>query len=330
MRTRSRNVVLSIGAGMGLLAALAFAGDLNPPPGPINPTDRFTINQQAVGALPFVINQPGSYKLTSDLIGAAGNGVEILVDNVTLDLNGFTIDSGGAVGTGVLAAAPVRNVVVRNGNVTGWGVDGVDLQMATDCRVENVNARANAGVGIRVASSHVVGCLAGDNAASGIEASVNSVIERCIARGNLGGPGVSANEHCLVSNCTATGNSGDGFLGLQGTEILRCTATDNGGTGILVDFGGVVRDCLARRNTDGIIGIDNCSIIDSSSIENFNLGVFADIGTLVRGCTVRLNVTVGIECGFENLGYFYRCFKSRFGCTPRRYRLRARQTVGRA
>jgi len=39
---------------------------------------------------------------------------------------------------------------------------------------------------------------------------------------------------------------------------------------------------------------------------------------------------LALECGFENLGYFYRCFKSRFGCTPRRYRLRARQTVGRA
>lgn len=36
---------------------------------------------------------------------------------------------------------------------------------------------------------------------------------------------------------------------------------------------------------------------------------------------------VALDCGFENLGYFYTCFNKRFRVTPRQYRLRARATV---
>lgn len=33
--------------------------------------------------------------------------------------------------------------------------------------------------------------------------------------------------------------------------------------------------------------------------------------------------TLAMDCGFENLGYFYRCFTKQFHATPRRYRLAA-------
>lgn len=39
-------------------------------------------------------------------------------------------------------------------------------------------------------------------------------------------------------------------------------------------------------------------------------------------------VNVAMDCGYENLGYFYRCFKKRFNITPRQYRLTA-QAVAR-
>src|SRR5580698_3192796 len=40
----------------------------------------------------FIISQPGSYYLTANLAGASGkNGIEITTNNVTLDLNGFSL-----------------------------------------------------------------------------------------------------------------------------------------------------------------------------------------------------------------------------------------------
>ena len=38
-------------------------------------------------------------------------------------------------------------------------------------------------------------------------------------------------------------------------------------------------------------------------------------------------VTIALDCGLENLGYFYRLFRARHGCTPRAYRLRQRVVV---
>jgi AraC family cel operon transcriptional repressor len=36
---------------------------------------------------------------------------------------------------------------------------------------------------------------------------------------------------------------------------------------------------------------------------------------------------VALECGFENLSYFYRCFGQHFGCTPAQYRQSARRLI---
>lgn len=38
-------------------------------------------------------------------------------------------------------------------------------------------------------------------------------------------------------------------------------------------------------------------------------------------------LAIALDCGWENLGYFYRLFKARFGVTPRRYRLQAQAVV---
>ena len=37
---------------------------------------------------------------------------------------------------------------------------------------------------------------------------------------------------------------------------------------------------------------------------------------------------VAFECGFENLSYFYRCFKSFYKCSPKTYRSQVQRTIG--
>jgi AraC family cel operon transcriptional repressor len=38
-------------------------------------------------------------------------------------------------------------------------------------------------------------------------------------------------------------------------------------------------------------------------------------------------VDIAFDCGLENLGHFYRLFRTRYGCTPRAYRLQQRTVV---
>lgn len=84
---------------------------LPPPPGPIDESGRWgpriEINQNAAPGDAdsiFRISAPGSYYLTSNLVGLAGKtGIEIASANVTIDLNGFTLqgvpDSLNGIGT---------------------------------------------------------------------------------------------------------------------------------------------------------------------------------------------------------------------------------------
>jgi hypothetical protein len=56
---------------------------------------KLDIDQASVkseGGFPYKITKPGSYKLTSNLVIPAGtDGIDILSEDVTLDLNGFSI-----------------------------------------------------------------------------------------------------------------------------------------------------------------------------------------------------------------------------------------------
>ena len=59
---------------------------------------------------PATISVAGSYRLTSNLVVPAGvNGIEITGENVTIDLNGFTIagPSTREIGSGVFANANI-------------------------------------------------------------------------------------------------------------------------------------------------------------------------------------------------------------------------------
>jgi AraC family cel operon transcriptional repressor len=57
-------------------------------------------------------------------------------------------------------------------------------------------------------------------------------------------------------------------------------------------------------------------------------------GLRLERAALRLRMTtdgildVALDCGFGNLGHFYRCFRGRFGMTPKAYRLAGRATTG--
>jgi len=62
----------------------------------------------------FIITNSGSYYLTTNLAGVSGkNGIKIAANNVTLDLNGFTLQGASGNDTGIDIPGAQTNIIVR-------------------------------------------------------------------------------------------------------------------------------------------------------------------------------------------------------------------------
>ena len=131
---KTTNIITTLASVLviGLSANYAAAqGSLTPPGNPA-PTMKTLDQVEArtpISALPFTINDPGSYYLTADLTGSnAEHGISIDSDDVTLDLNGFTLRgvAGSLDGIYVVNSTPdYGNIIIRNGNVRKWGGNGM-------------------------------------------------------------------------------------------------------------------------------------------------------------------------------------------------------------
>ena len=82
--------------------------------------------RRPISSVPFIINQPGSYYLTTNLVGVAGqNGISINSDCVTIDMMGFELRGVAGSLSGILLNAGVR-VYIYNGCIRNWGQDGIN------------------------------------------------------------------------------------------------------------------------------------------------------------------------------------------------------------
>ncbi len=174
---------------------------------------------------PVELNARGSYRLTSNLVISVRtvDVIAINSDDVTLDLNGFTIDSScepagpiippGCLGSGSgkgIDADGSRNVTVRNGIVRD--MDGFGIDLSTASLVEDVKSVANGGTGIFVGSSSIVR---------------NSLADR------NGGHGIVVGSRSTASGNVATLNGRNGILtGLFASHVVGNVASNNGEYGI--------------------------------------------------------------------------------------------------
>jgi hypothetical protein len=179
------------------------------------------INQSTVmaaGGFPYVISQPGSYKLSGNLnMPTPGlDAIQIKSDNVTLDLNGFTISGPGVSVTGAPGTCGINfgspthcsaiissnaNTMVKNGALRGFS-DALALFGSGSIFAVN-------------ASGNLVGISTGGP---------SSVISRCIANSNLIS-GISA-SNATISDSGASNNSGFGFQAFNST-LIHNIATNN-------------------------------------------------------------------------------------------------------
>lgn len=185
---------------------------------------------------PISINQPGSYRLSGNLVVPDGNttAIEINASHVTIDLNGFAImgpvscasgfpcaNVGLQTGYGVRAGSdsPVKayfDIQVRNGTISGMGADAVHL-LGDGIRVEDLRTR--------------------DNGLSGI------VVRTA---GGIGGPRQSS----LIVSRNNVQRSGSYGIKTEAALITDNVVSDSEFVGIRLDFEGVVARNLVSRSGD--------------------------------------------------------------------------------
>ena len=149
---------------------------------------------------PVTLSQPGSYRLTGNLNVDQETAIVVSSDNVSIDLNGFSI-IGTTVCSGTnseVSCTPTSftqgissnhdNIIVRNGSIIGMGDSGVSL-WGQNTLVENIHATSNGG--------------------DGIFAGWTCVVSRSTARIN-GGDGIETSDNCTIDKNAATNNDGTG------------------------------------------------------------------------------------------------------------------------
>ncbi len=269
-------------------ARLALAGPLAPPLGAIQPTSRFSPRVE-IDQLPFTVAVSGSYYLGRDLTGVAGsNGITIAADNVTLDLGGFSLFGVAGSLDGVAVPAAQANLSIHGGTVRGWGVDGVDCTLATNCALANLQASSNAGHGLRIGIGGLVSkCTARENILDGVNTGAGVTVLDCTMDDN-GDDGISAGVGCTVRSCTAYSNDDSGITTGGGSTVIGCTTRDNGGG-------------AATPTKDGIAAADGSSVIDCVAYSNDDDGILVTAGSTVRGCTATSNLGDGIQAANDCL-----------------------------
>src|SRR6476469_9323232 len=125
-------LALAVFVSSFLLPPSSFAQGSLTPPGPPAPTMKKLdeleprTNLQGTSApgvdttnpnFHFVINQPGSYYLSASLGVTKPNGIQINVEGVTLDLNGFQVArASGSGGDGIQISVNAHRVIVLKGS----------------------------------------------------------------------------------------------------------------------------------------------------------------------------------------------------------------------
>jgi hypothetical protein len=245
------------------------------------------------------ITRPGSYYLTTNVTVSAGHGINIQTDNVTLDLNGFTVastaPSAAAGGSGILIGdegnpQQRRNITIQNGFIRGGvtnnaGVfDGPGFQngiyYATispqNVRIANVSIEGVYGQGILLGQNATIveSCAIRTAGLNGISAA--SVSHSTAHDCGIGGIGAKAADHCQGS--TVSG------IGVSATTAHNCHGTSTSGTGLSAT---TANNCIGV-STSGIglqaTTANNCHGTSSSAnglVANVAIGCYGTSGTTI-------------------------------------------------
>ncbi|MBC8413089.1 right-handed parallel beta-helix repeat-containing protein [bacterium] len=274
-----------------LMPVKGFAGNLEPsgPPASTMKTLDEVEPRTPISSLPYIVTTAGSYYLTSNLT-STGKGIDINVDNVTIDLMGFTMTGPGTAGNYGIEGVDIKNLTIKNGTITNFAL-GVWLPSPSGrATIDNIKAAGNMGNGIDASNGSIVkNCTASDNGGYGIVA--NDSVVRGNTANNNGNAGVLAHGSSVVNN-TASFNAGSGFYG-GGTSFINNTSSNNTVNGFTVLSGTILRGNSSTNNS--AMGINLSSVTSPGAMIDGNIATgntSANMNSCILiTCTYGLNHT---------------------------------------
>ena len=297
----------------GLLPGIVFPqGSLTPPGAPaptmkkldeIEPRTNLQATPAPAGVdtsnanYQFIINQPGSYYLSANLLVTKTNGIQINAEGVTLDLNGFQISRATPSGNGIEIPAASIRATIRNGSITGF-VNGIFANSSQACAFRDLAVSGCTNFGIQAGTGAIVeSCRAYQNSGTaGIATSWGSTLSNCAATRNSATYGISAGSACALTNCTGSLNTGAfGINAGSGSSLTSCDASFNTGIpaisgGINADYGSTITHCTAYWNDSSL-----------NQTSTTGMGISVNVGCTIQNSTAEFNDADGISVHSECL-----------------------------
>ena len=319
-----KTTLLALTTTAAITAALFAQGDLNPPPGGPSATMKTLDQLEARTPIPkspatpvagphFTITASGSYYLTGNITVSTGSAIVVAdgINNVTLNLNGFTIASaltGSASGTAIELLGNPSGVSISHGNISSGttvtsagvvtpagfenGIDGPDRYFYPNALVTQVHVSGVASNGIRVGQGTVTECNAINCGGSGIvcETITNSIANRCgiigisaVTATNCSGDaastyGISCNGNAI--NCSGSSYNGTGLSCYS--NATNCSGTSVSSNGF--ECRGNATNCTGSTNNTNYSGISVDGTASFCRGENTN-GGRALYAAIAIGCT---------------------------------------------
>jgi len=248
-----------------------------------------------ISSAPFIISRPGSYYLTTNLTVSSGNAITINTNDVTLDLNGFTISSTAASATGVAILlntgtnAGLSDIQISNGHISS-GVTNNNGVFSGSGFASGIDLPANAAqptYNSIVRYVTVTGCL---NDGVILGNGEGTLIEDCVVQ-NCGQYGIDA---FVVRSCQANFCGTDGVVGYTIDHCFGFTVAP-GGRAIYAQNQAV--DCNAISDASGAVAIwgGNEAINCCGNCENGGGGYGVTAGLIVNCYGYGLSGSTGLS-----------------------------------
>jgi hypothetical protein len=196
---------------------------------------------------PVSINLPGIYKLSSNLVVPNENttAIQINVNNVTIDLNGFAIlgpnvcatdgfsvaqpctkpGNGMGIDGGTLVPFNVENTRVMNGTIDGMGNIGIFANV--NARVEKMNVSSNGSYGIYTFGGVILDTLVRGNGNTGIT-TTGAIIRDSRSIFNRG-YGMQTTTFSVISGSVVATNMSYGLVMSSNTRYVDNLIDNNNG-----------------------------------------------------------------------------------------------------